>query len=120
MRKIRKEADVSGKMVTKVVEAMRRIMFWELSNGLEGQKLGGPGKIVAMDETYMTKKKRASGGFQGRSTQGHKTCIIGMVELDMETRQETGKYRLIPIPSPSAALIKEQVLANVHPGSSAW
>ena len=46
-------------------------------------KLGGPGKVVCLDKTNFTTKKKCRGGFQGRSTAGHKKGLIGMVELNL-------------------------------------
>ena len=37
----------------------------------------------------------------GNLTQGQKTIVMGMVELDMYTWQETGNIRLIIIPDPT-------------------
>ena len=82
-----------------------------------GPKLGGRGKVVIIDETYFTKKKVSRGGFQGRYTRGHKTIIMGMVELDLATRQETGNMRLITLPGTTKAIFKDAIEAHILRGS---
>ena len=37
--------------------------------------------IVAVDETFVTRKKVNKGGFQGHVTAGHKTTVFGAAEL---------------------------------------
>jgi hypothetical protein len=53
---------------------------------------------VCIDETHFTRRRHTRGGFQGRFTAGHETIILGMVELDLATRRETGRIRLLVIP----------------------
>ena len=55
-------------------------------------KIGGPDKVVCIDETYITKKKKNRGGFRGRQSLGYKTCIMAGVELSSADpgRHETG------------------------------
>ena len=66
------------------------------------EKLGGPpGEYaVILDQTFFTKKKRARGGFGGRTTRGHETVVFGGVELHLPTRRETGRAFLVVIPDP--------------------
>ena len=63
------------------------------------EKLGGPGRVVVVDETYLTSRKRNRGNFRGRPTLGHKTCIMGLVEWDSleQGRKETGRKHLVII-----------------------
>ena len=44
--------------------------------------MGGEGKIVCIDETWPTKKKRSKGGFQGRPTADTKSIVLGMMEIN--------------------------------------
>ena len=69
--------------------------------------------MVIIDETYFTKKKMSRGGFQGHYTLGNKTIIMGMVELDLATRRETGNMRLVVIPSTTKATFKKTIEAHV-------
>lgn len=57
--------------------------------------------MVCVDETFFVKKKRAKGGFSGR-TAGHKTLVMGFLELDLATRKATGACVLIEIPDRKA------------------
>ena len=52
------------------------------ANATQGEKIGGRGKIVCIDETFITRKKRNRGGFRGRTTLGHQTIVMAGVELD--------------------------------------
>eukprot|EP00973_Karenia_brevis_P004677 642541-Karenia_brevis.AAC.1 len=63
-------------------------MFWWLKKTTT-TKLGGPGRICWIDETYFSKQKRSRGRFRGRMSAGNKTCMLGIVELNMTTRKET-------------------------------
>ena len=69
---------------------LRNIMFESLKRQEDTEKLGGPDKVVCIDETHFTRRRHTRGGFQGRFTAGHETIILGMVELDLATRRETG------------------------------
>ena len=45
---------------------------------LDGVQLGGQtDRVVVVDETFFTKKKKNTGGFVGRTTLGHKTIVMG-------------------------------------------
>ena len=81
-----------------------------------------PNLVVLMDETHITKKKRNKGGFQGRSTAGHTTFIIGFFELDIssEPRIRTGRTLLIIIPDKTRKTIEEAITRYVRAGSIIW
>jgi hypothetical protein len=88
--------------------------------------LGGgkdnPNLVVLIDETFVTKKKRNKGGFQGRSTAGHTTIIIGFFELDIssEPRVGTGRTLLIIVPDRTRKTIEEAIRRYVRAGSIIW
>ena len=44
------------------------------------------GVIVAVDETFVTRKKVNKGGFQGHVTAGHKTTVFGAAGTSPSTR----------------------------------
>ena len=70
-----------------------------------------------MDETYWRKPKVNRAGFRGRPSFTEKVCVLGILEVDMETRTCTGRVRLIQIAGPTKVCIREQVLLHVEPGS---
>ena len=43
-------------------------------------KLGGGSKVVIVDETHITKKKKNAGGFRGHSTTANHTLVMAGVE----------------------------------------
>ena len=49
--------------------------------------------------------------------EGHETIILGMVELDLATRRETGRMRLLVIPDKKKVTLKCFIDEHVHPGS---
>ena len=80
--------------------------------------LGGkPHLAVCIDETYFTRKKIARGGFQGRYSVGHKTIVLGMVELNLMTRKTTGNVRLLVIPRTTKAMMQKMIKTHVCEGS---
>ena len=117
LKRVKTEARVSEKTLALVVNAVRRIMRWDLLQDVGQRKLGGWGKIVVIDETYWKKPKTTRGGFRGRPSGAEKICVLGLCEVDMETRTCTGNIRLIEISGPTKACIREQILLYVEPGS---
>ena len=114
-RTARKHAKASPKVWGTFVHRVRSILWLVMSRGQD--QLGGPGKIVAVDETWLTTKKRVRGGFRGRETAGTKTTVLGMAEIDLESRRCTGKCRLLQIPDRKASTLQRHVRAHVLPGS---
>ena len=90
---VQKEIGLTLKSLRELYYQIRLVMF---SAALP--KLGGLRRIVVVDETYFTRRKRCKGGLGGRVTWGMKVSLLGMVELDMNTRKETGNIRLTIIP----------------------
>ena len=78
--------------------------------------------VVLVDETYITKKKRQRGGFQGRTTTGHKTIVLGFFELNVaeEPRRGTGRAFLIEIPNCKRSTIEAAIRKYVREGSVVW
>ena len=72
---------------------------------------------MCIDETWLTKKERSTGGFQGRSTAGTKTIVLGMMEINFESRRATGNCILMEIPDRSARTLKRFINTHVVPGS---
>ena len=87
-----------------------------------GEKIGGPGKIVCIDESHLTKAKRNKGGFQGRRTVGHKTIMMGGVELNgsWSGRKQTGRAFLVVIRDQTALTFQEVIEKHVAPGTTIW
>ena len=77
--------------------------------------LGGPSLCVAIDETFLTKKKKQAGGFRGHTTVNNKTIVLGAVELENTPRgrRETGRTLLQVIPNRAAGTIKKFFRAHV-------
>ena len=75
--------------------------------------------VVLVDETYITKKKRQRGGFQGRTTTGHMTIVLGFFELNIaeEPRRGTGRVFLIEIPNCKMSTIEAAIRKCVREGS---
>lgn len=69
-----------------------------------------------MDETFLTKKKKVRGGFQGRVTAGHRTILLGFVEISLETRHEQA-FRLIEIKDRKKRTIEAEIRKHVMPGT---
>ena len=74
----------------------------------------GPDLFVAVDETYLVKKKKQAGGFHGRFTPHEKTVVLGAVELKSTPtgRRETGRALLKVIPNKSVATMNEEILCS--------
>ena len=115
-RTARKQAKVSSKNWAGFLARVRSIL-WLCVARLNPAQLGGEGKIVCIDETFLTKKKRCKGGFRGRPTAGTKKCVLGMLELDFETRRATGHCLLLEIPDRSARTLKLFIRRHVVAGS---
>ncbi|OLQ03247.1 hypothetical protein AK812_SmicGene13832 [Symbiodinium microadriaticum] len=114
----RKQARATPKMWSKLVHRLRSILLLAMCRLQDSQgKLGGLGNLVAIDETWMTTKKRVRGGFRGRQTAGTKTSVLGMVEVNLASRRSTGRCLLLEIPDRKAKTLQTRVRNHVLPGS---
>jgi len=118
MATIRRESKLTQKTLRNLIFTIRLMMKVDVEKKQAGAaKMGGAGKIVAIDETFFTKRKRNRAGFGGRVREGHKVVVLGMIELDMATRRATGNIRLIEIPAANKRSIFREIIAHVMPGS---
>jgi transposase-like protein len=92
----------------RVMEAMRR-------GGLELPPMGGPGKVVEVDEAYHGKldeprvsKQRQDRPYKRRNTIGTKRAIISLLD------REAGNVRSFHVPTADAATVAKIVRDNVH------
>jgi transposase-like protein len=118
LKTVRAQCNLAEKSARALFYHLRMIMtarVFQLQGSLP--MLGGPGRVVCIDETFFTKKKRAKGGFQGRYTVGHKTIVLGMTELYLDTRKETGNIRLLIIPDVKKQTLMSKITSHVVPGS---
>ena len=85
----------------------------------EHAKIGGPNVIVAVDETFITRKKRNKGGFFGHVTNGNKLIVLGAVELHPQPdgSRKAGKSILLVIPDRKAETIQQVFAARIARGS---
>ena len=85
-------------------------------------KTENPDVVVLIDETHMTRKKRNRGEFQGRTTSGHTTVIVGIYELDIgaEPRVGTGRVILVEVPDKSRKTLEALIRKHVKPESIVW
>ena len=90
----RKQAGVSQKNWLGFVSRIRNILRLSVVR-LSPVQLGGAGKIVCVEETFLTKKKTCKGVFRGRATAGTKKIVLGMPEWDLSTRKATGRCLLV-------------------------
>ena len=66
-------------------DALRSVIVDFMVQVSAASRLGGRGRIVCLDETHITRKKRSRSGFQGRTTLGHQTILLSGCELDVLT-----------------------------------
>jgi hypothetical protein len=85
-------------------------------------KIGGPGRIVCVDETHITRKKKSRSGFRGRATKGHQTIVIAGIELNGEwhERKETGRSFLVIIRDHTGETFRTVLEKHIHEGSIVW
>ena len=85
-----------------------------------GIVLGGPNRVVLVDETFVTRKRRSRGGFQGRTTRGHVTCFFAALEMDILPcggLKETGRCVMQTIPNREATTLAPIISKHVLKGT---
>ena len=120
LKQISTFAGIPPKTTRKVVKLIRTTMTEYMQTLNTAEKLGGDGRVVCIDETYVTKRKRNRAGFAGRLTAGHTACLLGGVELELSTRRCTGRTFLVQITGPTRANIERVIRQRVQAGSRIW
>ena len=120
MDQVREYTGLPTKTCATSVHLLRQILTKIVMEESSGERMGGPGKVVQVDETYFTKPKRNRAGFGGRTTKGHEIKVLGFIELDLETRTCTGRTYLERIPAADRPTIESRIRARVLPGSMVW
>ena len=81
----------------------------ESMRDVSGEKVGGAGKIVEADETYVGGKPRK--GTNGRATQkDRKTAVAVLVERG-------GRVKAVPVAQPLDGALLRNIVASVEPGT---
>ncbi len=78
-----------------------------------------PDTVVVIDETYFTRKKRARGGFEGRTTESHVKIVLGMY-VNRVTRKGTGRCKHVLIPDKDKVTIEACIQRYVSSGATVW
>ena len=90
-KQILKETGLKVKVWVKIRNVLRSLLWLVMQTHAGRVQLGGQtDRVVVVDETFFTKKKKNTGGFVGRTTLGHKTIVMGFLELQLSTRKATG------------------------------
>ena len=113
------ETGLSRKPVAACYDVIRSLVVDFMHKIASNTKLGGQGRIVCLDETHITRKKRSRGGFSGRTTGSHQTVPPSGCELDgpHHGRKTTGK---VFVANKEADTFKEVIGKHVHVGSTVW
>ncbi|CAE7555937.1 unnamed protein product [Symbiodinium microadriaticum] len=116
-KQVLKETGLAETTWAKIRNKIRDLLWLVIQQQFNRVQLGGPGRVVVIDETFCTRKKTNAGGFVGRSTMGNKTIVMGFLELDLATRKATGACVLITIANRKQATLKREIETHVLPGS---
>ncbi|CAE7535096.1 unnamed protein product, partial [Symbiodinium sp. CCMP2592] len=117
-KQILKETGLKIKVWAQIRNRLRALLWLVMQTHAGRVQLGGQAdRVVVVDETFFTKKKVNAGGFVGRTTLGHKTIVMGFLELQLSTRKATGACVLIEIPNRKQATLKREIQRHVAPGS---
>ena len=81
------------------------------------QLLGSHRHICCVDECFLAKRK-ASKQLRGRTTRPMRMLVVGIVELDQETRKETGRLVLRLVRNRSSRTLTSLVRSTVRPGTT--
>ena len=110
--------DVDRGTVRKVHKAVRLWLVQALATTFTGL-LGGPGLVVVVDETLVSRRKR-SRALRGRWTRPMQIWVVGGVELDLATRKVTGRAFLRLVQNRSRETIERILRTVVRPGAELW
>ncbi|CAE7880306.1 unnamed protein product [Symbiodinium necroappetens] len=99
--KVLTETGLAEKTWAKIRNKIRDLLWLVIQQQFNRVQLGGPGRVVVIDETFFTRKITNAGGFVGRSTMGNKTIVMGFLELDLAKQ----------------ATLKREIETHVLPGS---
>ena len=117
------ETSVSHTAVADAYRVFRRAICSYMDWYTAKMQLGGPNKVVLVDESFLTRRKRNKGGFRGRTTQGHLTVIFGAVEMTKNedgTHKETGRAILRVIPNKETLTLARIIEKNILAGSTVF
>ena len=81
------------------------------------QLLGSPRHICCVDECFLAKRK-PSKQLRGRTTRPMRMLVVGIVELDRETKKETGRVVLRLVRNRSSWTLTNLVRSIVRPGTT--
>ena len=93
--------------LTDWMQFCRDVLSKDLIRELENEKLGGPGKIVVVDETALAKRKYQRGRMKARET----IWVLGMYDVEKKVGL------LVWIPNRSHEGIIPKIEENVEPGT---
>ena len=116
-KQVLKETGLAETTWAMIRNKIRDLLWLAIQQQFNRVQLGGPGRVVVIDEAFFTRKKTNAGGFVGRSTMGNKTMVMGFLELDLATRKVTGACALITIANRKQATLKREIETHVLPGS---
>ena len=122
IEKVVHEVGLSPSTVASVYNGLRGAIVDHLGKVEPQTRLGGPDSVVCVDETYVTRRKTNRGGFQGRKTKGHRTIIMGAVELNQkgQPRRETGRGFLSILANKEADTFEAALRPRLLPCSTVW
>ena len=111
---------ISGNTIQAYYKFFRQTVTDFLEDTTAGEQIGGPGRIVAIDETFFT--KRHQGHPFLKRTRPNKQIVLGGVELDgpWAGRKTTGRAFLVCIPDRGEESIKAAIRQFVHQHSVVW
>ena len=115
------ESELSRSTCSQVLDIFRKELLDFLGRARVA-RVGGANKIICVDETFITKRKRNRAGFQGRRARGHTTVILGVVELSgaYYGRKTLGRAVLKVLPDKTMESIEAVLRPFLAPGTTVW